>query len=102
MNNNENLNLINESETQNNNIEKENNIDQLQEDNTPQAQIQSELKNIPNVDQDKQSFINNVESMNNEKKEEKKEGINFAFIIILFAIILAAILFLFPFLLNYI
>lgn len=102
MNNNENLNLINESETQNNNIEKENNIDQLQEDNTQQAQIQSELKNIPNVDQDKQSFINNVESMNNEKKEEKKEGINFAFIIILFAIILAAILFLFPFLLNYI
>ena len=67
------------------------------------TQIQTELQNIPTVDQNEQKFINNVQAINNkEKKEEKKEGINFTFIIIMFAIILLAIIFLFPILLDYI
>ena len=68
-----------------------------------QTQIQTELQNIPTVDQNEQQFINNIQSINNkEKKEEKKEGINFTFIIIMFIIILLAIIFLFPILLDYI
>ena len=63
---------------------------------------QNEFQSIPTVEQSQQDFINNVQSMNQEKKEEKKEGINFVFIIILFVIILAAIYFLFPLLLKYI
>lgn len=66
------------------------------------AQIQSELQSIPTVEQGKEAFINNVQSMNQEKKEEKKEGVNFVFIIILFVVILVAIFFLFPLLLDYI
>ena len=65
-------------------------------------QIQNELQAIPTVEQGSNAFINNVQSMNQEKKEEKKEGVNFVFIIILFIIILATILFLFPLLLDYI
>lgn len=67
-----------------------------------EVQIQSQLQSIPTVEQNKQDFINNVQSMNTEKKEEKKEGINFIFIIILFVAILVAIYFLFPLLLDYI
>lgn len=67
-----------------------------------EVQIQNELQSIPTVEQDKQSFINNVQSLNQEKKEEKKDGINFVFIIILFIVILVAIYFLFPILLDYI
>lgn len=66
------------------------------------AQIQNELQNIPTVEQDKEAFINNVQTIHQEKQEEKKEGVNFAFIIILFIIILVAIYFLFPILLKYI
>jgi len=66
------------------------------------AQIQNELQSIPTVEQEKEAFINNVQSMHEEKKEEKKEGVNFVFIIILFVVILAAIFFLFPLLLDYI
>jgi len=68
-----------------------------------ESQIQTELQNIPTVDQDEQQFINNVQSINNkEKKEDKKDGINFTFIIIMFVIILLVIIFLFPILLYYI
>ena len=66
------------------------------------VQIQNELQSIPTVEQGKEAFINNVQSMNQEKKEEKKEGVNFVFIIVLFVVILAAIFFLFPLLLDYI
>ena len=46
-------------------------------------QKQNELQNIPTVEQGKEAFINNVQSMHEEKKEEKKEGVNFLFIITL-------------------
>lgn len=78
-------------------------IEQPQTNNIIQeAQPQVQLQSIPTVEQNKQDFINNVQSMNQEKKEEKNEGINFVFIIVLFVIILAAILFLFPILVDYI
>ena len=60
------------------------------------AQIQNELQSIPTVEQDKEAFINNVQTINQEKIEEKKDGVNFTFIIILFIIILGTIYFLFP------
>lgn len=74
-----------------------------QQPNNTQSQIQTELQSIPTVEQNEQQFINNIQSINDkEKKEEKKEGINFTFIIIMFVIILLAIFFLFPILLDYI
>ena len=63
---------------------------------------QQQLQSIPTVEQSKQEFINNAQNLNTEKKIEKKEGVNYIFIIILFVIIFAAIFFLFPLLLNYI
>ena len=67
-----------------------------------EIQIQSQLQNIPTVEQNKEQFINNVQSMNQEKKEEKKEGISFVFIAILFIVILVSIVFLFPILSKYV
>ena len=64
--------------------------------------IQQPIQNVPTVEQSKQEFINNTQSLNSQKKEEKKEGVNYTFIIILFIIIFASIFFLFPFLLKYI
>lgn len=79
-----------------------NTTNQQQTSLTQELQIQNELQNIPTVEQDTQSFINNVQTLNGEKKEEKKEGVNFIFIIILFIVILASIFFLFPLLLDYV
>ena len=67
-----------------------------------ESHIKDQLQNIPTVEQNKQDFINNVQNMNQETNVQKKESINFIFIIILFVIILAAIYFLFPILLKYI
>ena len=61
---------------------------------------QQQMQNIPTVEQSKQEFINNTQANNTVKKEEKKDGPNIAFIVILFVIIFAAILFLFPYLLD--
>lgn len=61
---------------------------------------QQQMQSIPTVEQSKQEFINNTQENNTIKKDEKKEGPNVAFILILFAIIFAAIFFLFPYLLE--
>ena len=50
--------------------------------NNQATQIRNELQSIPTVEQNKQDFINNVQSMNQEKREEKKGGNNLIFIII--------------------
>ena len=63
---------------------------------------QMQFQNIPTIEQSKQEFINNIQEIHTEKKEEKKEKINFGFIIILFIVLLVAIYFLFPLLLDYI
>ena len=62
--------------------------------------IQQQLSAIPTVDQNPQQFVNNTQATNVVKKEEKKEGPNIAFIVIIFVIIFAAIFFLFPYLLE--
>lgn len=56
------------------------------------------MQSIPTVDQSQQQFINNTQSLTAENKVEKKQRINWTFLIILFVIILAAIFFLFPYL----
>jgi len=71
-------------------------------DSNHEEEIKNQLQNIPTVEQKKEDFINNTQTINQVKKDEKKKGINFAFIIILFLIILATIYFLFPLLLKYI
>ena len=77
------------------------NVQSINTSSTEAVQIQNELQNIPTVEQDKEAFINNVQTLNQEKHEEKKEGVNFVFILILFIVILTAIYFLFPLLLKY-
>lgn len=62
--------------------------------------IQQQLQSIPTVEQTKQEFINNTQAENVVKKEEKQDGPNIVFIIILFIIIFAAIFFLFPYLMK--
>ena len=59
---------------------------------------QQTMQSIPTVEQSKQDFINNTQANSTEKKDEKKDGPNFVFIIILFIIIFASIFFLFPYL----
>lgn len=61
---------------------------------------QQQMQSIPTVDQNKHEFINNTQANNIVKKSEKKNGPNIVFIVILFAIIFAAIFFLFPYLLE--
>ena len=63
-------------------------------------QTQQQMQNIATVEQSKQDFINNTQANTVVKKDEKQDGPNIAFIVILFAIIFAAIFFLFPYLLK--
>ena len=65
-----------------------------------QQNIINQMQAIPTVGQDKQAFINNTQMLSTERKEEKKQGINYVFVIILFVLIFASIIFLFPFLLK--
>lgn len=60
------------------------------------------MQYVPTVEQSKQAFIDSTQNMSNKKKEEKKSGVNFAFIIGLFVVLFAAIVFVFPLLLKYI
>lgn len=66
----------------------------------PVVDEQQQIQNIPTVEQSKQEFIDNTQANNTAKKEEKKDGPNIAFIVILFVIIFAAIFFLFPYLMD--
>lgn len=61
---------------------------------------QQQMNTIPTVDQNKETFIDNTQANVNTQKEEKKDGPNWVFIIILFVIIFACIFFLFPYLLK--
>ena len=63
-------------------------------------QAMNQMQNIPTVEQSKEQFIDNTQSISTEKKEEKSGSVNYVFIIILFVIIFAAIFFLFPILLE--
>lgn len=88
-------------------------VEQMQPQNNVQVQtvpveqqintIDTNINNmqaVPTVEQSKQDFINNTQSVTSEPKKEKKDGINWTFIIIMFVIILGAIIFVFPYLLK--
>lgn len=66
----------------------------------PAVAMQQQMQAIPTVDQSKEAFIDNTQANSTAKKQEKKDGPNWAFIIILFVIIFASIFFLFPYLLK--
>lgn len=72
----------------------------IQPNQVPQQNIQ--MQGIPTVEQSRQEFVSNTQANTTEKKEAKKSGINYALVIILFVVILAAIYFLFPILMKYI
>jgi len=63
---------------------------------------QATIQNIPTVEQTNQNFVSNTQAISSEKKVEKKAGINYFLVIILFLIVVAAIYFVFPLLKNYI
>ena len=82
-----------------------NNNTYVQPDVNQAMQQQSNPANVvmqatPTVEQSRQEFIDKTQSMNVEKKEEKKQGINYTFMIILFVIIFACVLFIFPFIFS--
>lgn len=95
---------------QNNNISQQNIPVILPETNNepiPQEQLLDSniqpiqpIQSIPTIEQSREQFINNTQNISETKKEEKKEGVNYIFIIVLFVIIFAAIFFLFPYLLE--
>lgn len=65
------------------------------------ASINQQMQAIPNVEQNVQSFVENTQAANTiNDNSEKKGSLNIVFIIILFAIIFAAMFFLFPYLLK--
>ena len=88
---------INTLEQNNIPVQQENNLNQ-QPIETTVVNPQQIMQNIPTVEQSKQEFINNTQANSSAKQEEKKDGPNIAFIIILFIIIFVAIFFLFPYL----
>lgn len=60
------------------------------------------IQGVPTVEQSQQEFINSTQNISSEKKEEKKDKLNYTFVIILFVLVMLAIYFLFPILLRYI
>ncbi len=59
----------------------------------------TQINAVPTVEQSESDFLNNAQAVSQEKVETKKTGgINYAFVIILFIIVLLAIFFLFPYL----
>ena len=70
--------------------------------NSETEKNQIDLQAIPNVNQSDEQFIKNVQATSKEKNDSSAEGINYAFIVILFIIIFASIFFLFPIINEYI
>lgn len=80
-------------------------IPQAQEE-TPQPSntVQApDLSNTnPTVEQSTESFVQSTQALNSEKTVEKKKGVNYLLVILLFIIVLIAIFFVFPLLKEYI
>lgn len=110
------INYINTPETnevpiQNNNImeNQTHQVEQIEPEITnvansinQEVQIQSQFQNIPTVGQNQEQFINNVQTMNQEKKDEKKDNMNPYILLVIAGIMAVAIYFLFPILSKYI
>lgn len=67
-----------------------------------QTASQQDLQSIATVDQSNEKFINNTQSSSKENTNSSDGKMNYAFIIILFIIIFASIVFLFPLISKYI
>ena len=98
----QNINNTVEPNTLNNNQNMENLNNNVTPSQNDMANQMSQMQAIPTVEQSKEAFIDKTQTITTEKKEEKKGGINYAFVIILFIIIFASIFFLFPFLFKHI
>lgn len=85
--------IINSSES-NNSMQ-----NQEQPNNT---NVQNDLQSIATIDQSNEKFINNAQTASQEKENSSDGKMNYAFIFILFAVIFAAIFFLFPLISKYI
>lgn len=59
------------------------------------------IQGVPTVEQSQQEFISSTQNISSEKKEEKKDKLNYTFVIVLFVLVMLAIYFLFPILLRY-
>lgn len=81
--------------TQPNNTE--NNVEIKTEENTNTLQEQqNNIQSIATVDQSNENFLNNTQNNSTTKSEKMNEKSSYIFIFVIFAIILLAIVFLFP------
>lgn len=93
-----NLGQIPNQEIFSNQIPATNNANDNINDRTNQTAVM--MQTVATVNQTQENFISNVQNENKITSEKKENKPNYWFIIILFIIILAAIFFLFPFLLK--
>lgn len=101
INNNENQNINPQPQTQPQTTMNNTNIQPQVLSNQNQAldnkQVNSQMQQIPTIEQTNQNFLNNTQN-NVSAKEQKKPGINYTFLIILLIILFGAVIFLFPYL----
>ena len=57
---------------------------------------QDSVKGIPTIEQNDQSFVANTQAISSEKKSDDKSRVNYALILILLGVVVAAIFFGFP------
>ena len=75
----------------------ENNVEIKTEENTNTLQEQqNNIQSIATVDQSNENFLNNTQNNSTTKSEKMNEKSSYIFIFVIFAIILLAIVFLFP------
>lgn len=67
-----------------------------EEKTTVPYEIQNNVQSIATVDQSNDKFLNNEQNSSNIKNEKLNEKSSYIFIFVIFAIILLAIIFLFP------
>lgn len=75
-----------------------NNIPQVNDQMNNNQNIMNQMQNIATVDQSKEAFINNTQATVKDNNSENAPKVNYVFVAIIFIIIFAAILFLFPYL----
>ena len=80
---------------QTNNTEKKEE-NKTEEKTTVPHEIQNNVQSIATVDQSNDKFLNNEQNSSNIKNEKLNEKSSYIFIFVIFAIILLAIIFLFP------
>ena len=78
-----------------NNTEKKEEIKEEKKTTAPEVQ-QNNIQSVATVEQTDDKFLNNAQSNANVKNEKLNEKSSYVFIFVIFAIILLAIIFLFP------